>query len=229
MQAVLGFLRSYETLIYIFLGVAFLLYALRTLNAWRALQNAIFGLERIQAEQRLRRGALGMGLTFTATLIVFVMATYVEPYQSAIILPTATANILGTPASGTPATAEATLQNTPTPVPPPKIDTQGCVPGQIEITQPQSGDTISGEVNIEGSALIPDFGFYKVDIAPIEQALFLTIYASHTPVKNGKLVENWDTTTIPPGDYVLQLVVVDTEGKALPPCRLRIHIAAPQD
>ncbi len=226
MQSLLGFLQTYETLIYIFLGVAFLLYALRSAQAYRRLQDAIFGLERQHAEQRFRRNVWGMGLAFLAALVVFSLVTYVAPYRSAVLLPTPTANVLATPGTGT---LQATLlpQETPTPIPPPTINPKGCVPGKVEITQPQNGKTISGEVNIEGSALIPNFGFYKVDIAPVNQALFLTIFASHTPVKENALVAKWDTATIPPGDYVLQLVVVDNQGKALAPCRIRIHIAPP--
>ncbi len=226
MQAVFGFVQTYQTLLYLFLGVAFLLYFFRAALAWRRLQDAVFGLEREQYEERLRRNGWGMGLTFLALLVVFSVATYIAPYQSAVILPTPTVDLLatpGTPGTGTP----AVVLETPTPVPPPDVDTGGCVPGKVEISDPRAGETLQGEVDIRGTALIPDFGFYKVDIAPVEQALFLTIFASHTPVKDAPLVEKWDTTTIPPGEYVLQLVVVDNKGNALPPCRMRIHIAPP--
>jgi len=227
MQAVLGFVQTYQTLFYLFLGVAFLLYLLRAAHAWQRLQDAVFGLEREQYEARLRRNVWGMGLTFLMLLTVFSVATYVAPYRSAVVLATPTVSLLETP--GTATTAEAAIMvETPTPVPPPEVDTGGCVPGQVEISLPHPGDTLRGEVEIRGTALLPDFGFYKVDIAPIEQALFLTIFASHTPVKDGPLVEKWDTATIPPGEYVLQLVVADNEGNTLPPCRLRIRIAPPE-
>jgi len=227
MPGLLTFLQTYQTLIYLFLAAAFLLYALRGWRAWRRLQDAIFGLEREHAEERLRRSVWGMGLTFFLLLAVFAAATYIAPFHSAVVLPTPTISLSGTPGVDTLSPAAGLPLETPTPIPPPKMNTEGCVPGKIEITQPQSGHTISGEVDIEGSAILPDFGFYKVDIAPQEQALFLTIFASHTPVKNGALVEKWDTAAIPPGDYVLQLVVVDNQGKSLPPCRVRIHIAPP--
>ena len=227
MQSILGFVQTYQTLFYLFLGVAFLLYFLRAVHAWRRLQDAVFGLEREQYEARLRRNGWGMGLTFLMLLTVFSVATYVAPYHSAVMLATPTVSLLETPGTATTAEAAAVAE-TPTPVPPPDVDTGGCVPGKVEITSPRSGDTLRGEVDIRGTALLPDFGFYKVDIAPVEQALFLTIFASHTPVKDGALVEKWDTATIPPGEYVLQLVVVDNQGNALPPCRLRIHIAPPE-
>ena len=227
MQAVLGFIQTYQTLFYLFFGVAFLLYLSRAAHAWQRLQDAVFGLEREQYETRLRRNVWGMGLTLLMSLVVFSVATYVAPYRSAVVLATPTVAVLTTPEDGTAASAPVALE-TPTPVPPPDVDTGGCVPEQVEISLPHAGDTLRGEVEIRGTALLPDFGFYKVDIAPIEQALFLTIFASHTPVKDGPLVEKWDTATIPPGEYVLQLVVADNEGNALPPCRLRIHIAPPE-
>jgi len=228
MEAVLGFVQTYQTLFYLFLGVAFLLYLLRAAHAWQRLQNAVFDLEREQYETRLRRNTWGMGLSFLMLVMVFSVATYVAPYRSAVLLATPTVSVLTTPGSEETAEAAAVVLETPTPLPPPDVDTGGCVPGQVEITTPHSGDTLRGEVEIRGTALLPNFGFYKIDIAPIEQALFLTIFASHTPVKEGPLVEKWDTATIPPGEYVLQLVVADNEGNALPPCRLRIHIAPPE-
>ncbi len=230
MQAVLGFLQGYETLIYLLLGVAFLLYAWRAWQARQRLRDAIFGLERVHAEQRLRRSIIGMGMTFLMALTVFSLNTYVAPYRSEVILPTATPNVLATPGTGTPQATAAAVeeeQPTPTPIPPPEVSTEGCIPGQIEITAPKNGDTLKGTVDVVGSAVSPDFGFYKIDIAPVSQALFLTIYASHTPVKEGTLLKEWNTAEIPPGEYVLQLVVVDNKGQPKPPCRLRIHIVPP--
>jgi len=227
MQSFLHFLKTYEAFLYLFLGAAFLLYLLKTASALQDRRVATFDLEREQAEAKVRNGVLGMGLTFLLAVVVFSLVTYVAPSRVAVVLPTATVDLLATPGTGTP-TEAATPVGTPTPLPTPALDTGGCKPGEVEITSPKSGDTLQGEVNIEGTALIPNFGFYKVDIAPASQALFLTIYASHTPVKQGKLVEKWDTATLPPGDYVLQLVVVDNAGKPLPPCRLKVHIAAPE-
>ncbi len=229
MEAFLRFLKTYESFIYLFLGAALFLYLLRFFSALQEREIATFDLEREEAESKIRNSLLGAGLALLLGVMVFSLVTYVSPSKSKIVLPTPTPNLLAAGAAASPeATSEATPAGTPTPLPTPAVTTAGCKPDKVEITAPKNGDTLQGEVDIEGTAFIPSFGFYKIDIAPATQALFLTIYASHTPVKKGKLVEKWDTSTLPPGDYVLQLVVVDSAGKALPPCRLKVHIVPPK-
>jgi len=225
MQAFLRFLRAYENFIYLFLGAALFLYLLRFFSALQEREVATFALEREEADSKMRNSLLGVGLTLLLGVMIFSLVTYVSPSKSKVVLPTPTPNLL---AAGATASPEVTPVGTPTPLPTPAVTTAGCKPDEVEITTPKTGDTLQGEVDIEGTAFIPNFGFYKIDIAPATRALFLTIYASHTPVKKGKLVEKWDTSTLPPGDYVLQLVVVDSAGKALPPCRLKVHIAPPK-
>ncbi len=226
MQAALRFLKTYEVGVYLLLGIAFLLYLRRMMGAWRALQGALFGLEREEAERRLRHSFLGVVLTLGLGLTTFALVTFAAPTASPVLLPTPTLDLLQTP--GTPPLGETpTPQGTPTPLPTPVLDTGGCVPDQVYITSPQTGDTISGEVTIEGTANIPNFGFYKVEFAPADEALFLTIGVGRAPRVNGPLIEGWDTSRIPSGDYFIQLVVTDNQGHALPPCRVRVRIVPP--
>lgn len=225
MQALLRFLKTYELGIYLLLGVAFLLYFRRLLLAWRVWQGALFGLEREEAERRLRGAFLGVVLSVGLMLTTFALVTFATPAQTGpVVLPTATLDLLATPL---PEEASPTPEGTPTPLPTPVLDTGGCVPDQVFIASPQTGDTISGEVTIEGTADIPNFGFYKVEFAPASEALFLTIGVGRVPRAQEPLIEGWDTSRVPPGDYVIQLVVTDNQGQALPPCRVRVHIAAP--
>lgn len=228
MQVLLRFLKTYELGIYLLLGVAFLLYLRRMLLAWRVWQGALFGLEREEAERRLRGAFLGVVLSVGLMLTTFALVTFATPAQTGpLLLPTATLDLLATPATAAPDESTATPEGTPTPLPTPVLDTGGCVPDQVFITTPKTGDTISGEVTIEGTASIPNFGFYKVEFAPANEALFLTIGVGRVPRMQQPLIEGWDTSGIPPGDYVIQLVVTDNQGQALPPCRVRVHIAAP--
>ncbi|HEY58167.1 MAG TPA: hypothetical protein G4O04_06485 [Anaerolineae bacterium] len=225
MQALLRFLKTYELGIYLLLGVAFLLYFRRLLLAWRVWQGALFGLEREEAERRLRGAFLGVVLSVGLMLTTFALVTFATPVQTGpVVLPTATLDLLATTP---PEEASPTPEGTPTPLPTPVLDTGGCVPDQVFIASPQTGDTISGEVTIEGTANIPNFGFYKVEFALASEALFLTIGVGRVPRVQEPLIEGWDTSRIPPGDYVIQLVVTDNQGQALPPCRVRVHIAAP--
>ncbi len=227
MQAALRFLKTYELGLYLLLGVAFLLYLRRMVASWQVLQGALFDLERAEAERRLRGAFLGAAATLLVGLTVFALVTFAAPAQvAAPVLPTPTLDILASPA-GTAGGEPPTPQGTPTPLPTPKLDTGGCVPDQVFITSPRTGETISGEVTIQGTANIPNFGFYKVEFAPASEALFLTIGVGRVPRVDGPLIEGWDTSRIPEGDYFIQLVVTDTQGDALPPCRVRVHIAPP--
>ncbi len=225
MQALLRFLKTYELGIYLALGVAFLLHLRRMVQSWRVWQGALFGLEREEAERRLRSAFVGVLLSAGLMLATFALVTFAAPAQTGPVpLPTPTLDLLATPAT---TVASPTPQGTPTPLPTPALDTGGCVPDQVFISSPQTGDTISGEVTIEGTASIPNFGFYRVEFAPAQEALFLTIGVGRVPRVKEPLIEGWDTSSIPPGDYVIQLVVTDNQGDALPPCRVRVHIVAP--
>ena len=228
MQALLRFLKTYELGVYLLLGLAFLLYLRRMIQAWRVWQGALFGLEREEAERRLRSAFLGVILSAGLMLTTFALVTFATPAQTGPVpLPTATLDLLATPLTETASAATPTPQGTPTPLPTPALDTGGCVPDQVFIASPQTGDTISGEVTIEGTANIPNFGFYKVEFAPANEALFLTIGVGRVPRVQEPLIEGWDTSGIPPGDYIIQLVVTDNQGEALPPCRVRVRIVPP--
>ena len=99
----------------------------------------------------------------------------------------------------------------------------GCIPGQIDITSPKPGDQISGSVDLQGTANVPDFGFYKYEFAPVGSDNWATIVARTTVVQDGDL-GNWDTSEIATGDYQLRLVVTDNQGNALPACVIPLRI-----
>lgn len=225
MSTLLRFFTTYESVFYIILGAAFLLYLLRFLRAWQDLQRAVFGLEREQAQHQVRSAFTGMLLSLGFMLAVFTLTTFIAP--TAPLPPSGSPGLSpSSPEEALP--TETTLPTpTPTPLPTPELDTGGCIEGQVLITNPKQGAIVSGKVTIEGTANIPNFGFYKVEFAPAREALFLTLEVRHAPQLDGPLVTDWDTSNLPQGDYVIQLVVTDNEGNALPPCRVRIHIVPP--
>jgi hypothetical protein len=99
----------------------------------------------------------------------------------------------------------------------------------VEITSPLPGDAISGVVSVTGTADVENFGFYKFEVARADEELWLTIQAGRQVVVDGNLVENFDTSLFPPGQYVLQLVVTQNTGEALPACRVPVLIGAPSE
>jgi len=84
---------------------------------------------------------------------------------------------------------------------------------QVQITSPEVSQEIRGIVPIIGSALVPDFHYYKVEYGvgpdPSEWAPIGSM--PETPVVNGQLAM-WDTTRLPDGVYSLRLRAVRRDG-----------------
>jgi hypothetical protein len=99
----------------------------------------------------------------------------------------------------------------------------GCTPGQIILTSPEAGDVIKGTVELIGTVDIPNFGFYKYEVARMGSDTWATISADRNPVNNG-LLGRWNTTALTPGDYQLRLVVTDNQGVVLPACVVPVRV-----
>ena len=84
---------------------------------------------------------------------------------------------------------------------------------QVQITSPEINAQVRGMVPIMGSALVPDFQFYKVEFGvgpnPAQWAIIGDMHDQ--PVVNGQL-EVWDTTRLPDGVYSLRLHAVKQDG-----------------
>ncbi len=224
MQSLFQLVRKYEAGLYLILAFPLVLLLLRAWQAWQEVQGALFGLEWEQARQRFYQSVVGAFLVLGLMVAVFFMATLGRAEYTRMVIPAVTATLPLTPgqATGTPQPTAS-----PTPLPPAEPNPEACIPGQVEITEPANDATVKGEVQIRGSASIPNFAFYKVEFAPKGTALFLTIKASREPKVDDVLVDVWDTGMLQPGDYLLQLVVVDTAGRPKPPCRILIHVQPP--
>ena len=219
MGAVYRTLATYEPLIYIALAIGGLFAFRRMWHSWREWRDSVYGLEREFALRRLGQATaialLILGLVFAE----FFIATFVAPSLPASdILATPTLNLLVTPA-GTAApgtTALAITQAVPNGM-------SGCVPDQIMITAPKPGDVVKGIVEIIGTANVPNFAFYKYEIAPMGTQNWSPVSASREPQVNESL-GSWSTTSLTNGDYFLRLVVTDNVGKELEPCVLAVRV-----
>lgn len=202
MSALYHALARYEVLIYIFLALGALLTARGAWRAWNEWRLAIFSLEREFALRRLSQQVALLALILVLACGEFAVATFIVPgLPASEILPTPTINPLGTPLSNA---------------------AQGCTTS-IRITSPKSGSEISGNVEIRGTIDVPDFGFYQYEYAPLGSENWIAIRADR---QSGQEISlgSWNTMLIPPGDYQLRLVVVDTSGRILPPCVITVRV-----
>ncbi len=232
MEETLLFFKTYEVWIYLVLGIGSVIYLRKFSLAWTELRGATFGLEKDNAQQRLNQAASVLVLLVIMAVAEFVLVSFVTPLvPGASPLPTPTLDLLATatttlPAPGEPAEA-STVDVTEALLATVDLGASACLEGQIMITAPSPDESLTGEVEIRGTADVPDFGFYKLEVARRAEPLWLTIQAGRAPVQDDLLVSSWDTSPLPPGDYILQLVVVDTQGQNLPPCQIPVRINAP--
>jgi len=89
------------------------------------------------------------------------------------------------------------------------------------ITYPTNGMTVSGVVEVTGIATHPNMNFYQVRYAAGPQPTGDSQWVDILPIVGGKQVENdvlntWDTTTIPDGQYTLALAVWGVDDAASP-------------
>ncbi len=229
MAEVLRFFVQYEAVLYFVLGLGGIIYLYRFWLAWQEVRSAVYGLEREASRARLNQAAIILFILLVGAILIFMMVTFVSTAMP-IVLATPTLDLSG----GSPFDRTATPQQTAnvataTPLPTVSIDPAGCVPNRIIITSPEAGDVLQGAVEVRGTVDVPNFGFYKFDVARAEEELWLTIQAGRNVVRDGVLVENWDTSRLPVGDYVLQLLVTDSAGAELPPCRIPVRIELPNE
>lgn len=224
MGSVYRSLANYEPLIYIALAIWGLFVFRNMYQTWREWRDSVFSLEREFALRRLGRttaiALLILGLVFAE----FFIATFVAPSLPASdILTTPTLNLLAAPPgtlSPEDATQAALSPNTQS-VP---SGMSGCAPDQIMITAPEPGEVVNGSIDIIGTANVPNFGFYKYEIAPMGTQNWATISADRNP-KQAEKLGTWNTSSLTNGEYFLRLVITDNVGVSLEPCVIAVRVA----
>lgn len=217
-------LASYEPLIYIALAIGGLFAFRRMWRSWREWRDSVYGLEREFALRRLGQATAAAFLILALIFAEFFIATFIAPSLPATdIMATATLDLLLTPA-GTLSPEQATqaalfpvTQSVPSGM-------SGCIPDQIMITAPEPGDPVSGTVEIRGTANIPNFGFFKYEVAPMGSQNWATISAGREPKVN-EVLGPWNTASLTNGDYFLRLVITDNVGALLEPCVIAVRVA----
>jgi len=223
MAEALLFLEEFQGWIYLVLGLAALVYLRVTWRWYRSRRSTIFSLEREQATERLARSATLLGLALTLLLATFAATTFLGPAIPASERPTPlpTVSLLVTPSAAP--DGDETLA-TSTPLPAVVVDSAGCTNPQATILTPLTGESLTGIVEITGTADIPNFAFYKYEYINLTAgAVWRAIQAGTKPVQQGEL-GTWDTRLVIPGEYALRLVVTDTVGNAPQPCVILVRV-----
>ena len=226
MEDVLFGLRTYEVWIYLVIGLGVLVSIRKFILAWQELRNAVFGLEKENAQSRLNQAAGLLALLLIIAMTEFVAVSFVAPGEpGANPLLTPTLDLLASPTITMSVTALANEQTPSPPAPTPtfQVNGQGCQVGQLQITAPTDGSQIQGIVEIKGTVDISNYGFYKLIMKRLEERDWLTILAGEKVVQDAAL-GTWNTSLLSPGAYQLGLVVGDNQGNSLSPCVIQVNI-----
>lgn len=162
---------------------------------------------------------------------------------------TATDTVFTLPGIDTPVPIEPSTEvtptisnlNQPTPTPPPpapatatpapaaavgSIPAFACTDSRSQISNPGSGQAVSGLVSIIGTASHEQFQFYKVEYAPgvnVDDG-YSYLGGGQDQVLNGVLL-SFDARTLAPGPWTLRLTVVDRTGNWVDPrCKVTITV-----
>ncbi|RME42001.1 MAG: hypothetical protein D6791_18855 [Chloroflexi bacterium] len=243
MADVIQVIVEYADWLYVLCGLGVLVYLRAVLEARRERNTAIFTLEREAASSRAARSLVGMFVFISLAGSVFFVEEMLAPRLpeaveqddeaaiKTVFLITPTSDLAtATPlvASPTPEPS-ATATRRPRPTLPPPTATplpMAACSSIAQITSPRVGAVLSGQVSIFGTAAAPDFNFYKIEYhregEPAEA--WHSISDIHkNQVVNG-LLDTWDVSGFPPGNYRLKLTVVDITGNYPPQNRCEVPV-----
>jgi hypothetical protein len=100
---------------------------------------------------------------------------------------------------------------------------EGCTDASTSLIAPMIGETVTGVIQILGTAYRPDMAYYKLEIRPD----YLTVYTEYSrstfPISAG-ILGQLDTAIFAPGLYWLRLTVVGNDQTFGQPCAVPMVI-----
>lgn len=235
MNDIISFFAQYENAMYFLLAIGLVGYGIKFYRNWRELRGSIYGLEQINAQRRLNNSAIAMFLLVLMGFLIFSLITFVGPgifdNEAAGVNEAEAQDLLGN-SLGQPGQETAQVEDslaTATPLPTVAVDPAACITDEeetnkINISSPRPNQEVRGLVDVTGMVSVENFGFYKLEIARVQDGLWLPIQANRVLVPEEATLVTWDSSLFPPGDYVIQLVVTTNDGDEYPPCRIPIRI-----
>ncbi|MFC2015891.1 hypothetical protein ACFLUM_03055 [Chloroflexota bacterium] len=107
----------------------------------------------------------------------------------------------------------------------PAIAPPDCPNPNARLTSPGVNREVWGNVPIRGTANIPNFQYYKIEVGadPNPKAWNIVGQLHHSPVVGGVL-ETFRSGAYPPGTYTLLLVVVEQTDNYPEPCPVTVVV-----
>jgi hypothetical protein len=235
MEQITAFVEGNERWFYLSLVFVALWYLRAFWGAQHRLHMGAYILER-ETAGRERAFALSMlVLLAAASGFVYMTAQHISPNlgvllsppiedEGAVLItaaPTETPDVVlllpGQPTPSPVGTATLAPQNTPVPA-----AGVGCDNPLAIIVSPLPGAVLSGKVEVRGTADIPDFAFYVLEISTLGDN-WLNILTQSEPVSAG-IMGQWDSTRHAPGEHAFRLVVYNADGAFVEPCVIPVSV-----
>jgi hypothetical protein len=223
MEELLKFLATYEMGVYIIFGAIIAVNLKKLFDGWSENRKASFGLEREVAQKKIRSS-----VTITILTLIFGISNFILVSVASIRFPgisriaTPTVDLTSTQIPANSDTINATAE--PMQLTQTAIALTGCIPGQLEWVSPQSGDEVSGSVELKGSVNVPSLGFYKYEYKAQSDQDWTPISAGNKPMLEEVFAGRWNTSQLEPGNYLLRLVVSDNQNQLLKPCEIELKV-----
>ncbi|MCU0480423.1 MAG: hypothetical protein MUE54_04335 [Anaerolineae bacterium] len=177
--------------------------------------------------------------TATPRILITPIATVTTRPTNTVVPPSATTNPTNTPipptetppptntlvpATNTPRPTNTPISPTETPpptntpnatatsaLPPILLSAEGCLNPSIQITFPQPNQRLTESFEVIGTATLPNFGLYRIEIRPDSALTYQRVVGAQQVIYADVLAEI-DPNQYPDGIYWIRLVVVDNRG-----------------
>ena len=243
MADVIQLVVDYSIWLYVLCALGVLVYLRSILLARRERNTALFTLEREAATSRAARSLVGMFVFVSLAGSVFFVEEMLAPRLPEAVEQNDEAAVktvfLITPTSDTSSATALPPTSTPEPSPTPTRrvfptrppSTPTPVPIAIcsniaRITFPGVGAVLAGQVSIYGTAAASDFNFYKIEYhrEGEPEGAWHSISDVHRDQVVDGLLDIWNASGFPPGNYRLKLTVVDISGNYPPQNRCEVPV-----
>lgn len=179
--------------------------------AYQRQERTPFGLEKDAARRRQNWALAGLVISLVVSGLIFSWQRYGVPQAAG--------------AAGTQVLETATPRPTATPIRAPgpiQVDSSGCLNPAVTLQRPAAGERLNGPVEVRGSASLPNFAFYRIEISgAATSGAWVTLIVGNTPQVKG-ILGIFDTSPYQPGDYAFRLVVTDNVGQTAPACVIAV-------